>query len=327
MIYGVEIQDILKNIFSNVKGYRKGEQIKICCPECQDRDGLLYPDGKFNLEINTKINSFHCWKCDMPKFSGSIGKLIKKYGTNYDYKLYRSYSRLYYNGYTPNSKLEDEDYVYNIKLPEGFIYFSDIDFKNTKHLEFYNYWVLDRKLTFEIAKHYNVGFCIDGEFKDRIIVPSYDKFGDINYLLGRYIGKDKKTPKYKNIEQDKEKIIFNESNINWDSTVFIVEGVFDMFSVPKNTIPLLGKRMYPLLYDKIKEKKPNIILCLDPDAIKSSIDIYRELLSIYGYESNNKIRIAVIDNDLDIDEIRKVYGERKVADIIRNSIELDLSIL
>lgn len=329
MIYGIEIHEIIKKIFDDVKGYKDSEQLKVCCPRCQQRDGLLIPDGKYNLEINTRKNVFHCWKCDNPKFSGSIGKLVKLYGSSYDYKLYESYSRIYYNKNLNYNNLNEEDVsdiYYQVKLPFEYISFKNMDLNNDKHLEFYNYWVLNRKLSIDLAYEYDVGFCTHGKYGNRIIVPSYDKFGKINYFIGRYIYDDKKHPKYLNPPLDKTSVIFNENRINWDSTIFIVEGVFDMFSLPSNTLVLLGKELYLSIFNKLREKKPNIVLVLDPDAIRDSIRIYMNLLSIYGYfEYEKKIRMVVSNTNNDIDEIRKIFGQEKIIYLLKNSKSLNIN--
>lgn len=325
MVYGVEIHDVLQNIFGEVRGFRQKEQIKVCCPKCQERDGLLYPDGKFNLEINTKNNIFKCWKCEAPKFSGTIGKLIHEYGTPYDYSQYRTFYRIYYVGQTffKNETEDDVDYIVDVKLPPEYISFKDYNPYLKSHMIAYEYWVLERNLDTNLLEKYNIGFCLDGEYKNRLIIPSYDKFGDLNYFTSRSFTKQK--PPYLNPNVDREKIIFNEKNINWDSTIYLVEGVFDLFSMPYNTIPLLGKELYSLIFNKIKEKKPNIVLVLDPDAIKQSINIYRDLLSIYGYDDNEKLRIVLLDGKLDIDEIRKKYGQQKISEILRESKQLDFN--
>ena len=47
-------------------------------------------------------------------------------------------------------------------------------------------------------------------------------------------------------------IIFNEGLINWDSTIYIVEGTFEFLSFPVNTIPQLGKQLSSALFFKLK---------------------------------------------------------------------------
>ena len=63
MIKGQEFHAIIQNIFGDVHGYMQTEQLQVNCPRCQEREGLSYPDGKYNLEINTGKRMFRCWKC------------------------------------------------------------------------------------------------------------------------------------------------------------------------------------------------------------------------------------------------------------------------
>ena len=109
-----------------------------------------------------------------------------------------------------------------------------------------------------------------------------------------------------NPDVDKNRFIFNEGCINWDSTVYIVEGVFDMFSVP-NAIPLLGKVLTKSLYYALKEKKPDVIILLDPDAYSNAIKIYLDILNIY-LGDENKVKIVKLIGENDIDEIRVQNG-------------------
>ena len=85
MLIGREFHAIINRVFNeDIRGYLEHEQIQVNCPRCQERDCLSSPDGKYNLEINTAKKMFRCWKCDEPKFSGSLGYLIKRYGTYSD---------------------------------------------------------------------------------------------------------------------------------------------------------------------------------------------------------------------------------------------------
>jgi len=147
MIRGQEFHSIVDNIFEDVKGVDVSEQLQINCPKCQERDGSSQPDGKYNLEVNTAKRVFRCWKCDEPKFSGSLGKLVYLYGSNIDKELYKAYSQSYFNEYYQN---DDEVIEIEIKLPDEMILFSNININNSDHFEAYNYMVVDRKLDKEV---------------------------------------------------------------------------------------------------------------------------------------------------------------------------------
>ncbi len=247
MIRGVEFHDLIKNVFHDVRGHLRSEQLQVNCPKCQERAGLSEPDGKFNLEVNTSKRVFQCWKCD-PQFSGSIGKLIKYFGTHIDYELYKSMASSYHD----YVYLEDEDEFLPTFLPYKFIPFSEMDKNNEEHLEAHSYLLLNRGLTNEIINNFKLGFCIEGKYRKRVIIPSYDKNGKVNYFVARSYEKGNKKP-YDNPKQNKN-LIFNEYFINFDSLVFLVEGVFDMFTLP-NSIPLLGKKINETLFFILKEKK------------------------------------------------------------------------
>ena len=94
MVKGKEFHPIIEKIFVDVNNLYNSEQIQVNCPRCQEREGLRYPDGKYNLEINTAKRVFRCWKCEEPRFSGSLGKLIRLFGSEIHYELYKSYASL-----------------------------------------------------------------------------------------------------------------------------------------------------------------------------------------------------------------------------------------
>ena len=188
MLRGQEFHSIIQNIFGDVQGYMNSEQLQVNCPRCQERDGLNHPDGKFNLEINTAKRMFRCWKCDEPKFSGSLGRLVRIFGGHVDYEMYKSFAGIFHD-YVYDD--EEKEYV-QVKLPEEFVSFSQMDASNPEHFEAYNYLVNERKISRDIILRYRLGFCTTGKYANRIIIPSFDASGDVNYFVGRYYGTDKK---------------------------------------------------------------------------------------------------------------------------------------
>lgn len=320
MVRGQETHSIIKKIFDDVKGHLQSEQLQVNCPICQERDGLHYPDGKYNLEINTSKRVFRCWKCDEPKFSGSLGRLIKMFGSYADYEIYKSYGSLFGDDFSNEINLE----TIRVELPNEMILFSQIDVNNPEHFEAYNYLVNERKINRDIILKYRIGFCITGRYTKRIIIPSYDKDGQVNYFVARKYDKgNKKKPPYDNPKSNKDVIIFNEGFINWDSTVFIVEGVFEMLSLPTNTVPLLGKILSTALFLKLKEMKPNVIIILDPDAYKNSIDLYFQLQTIY-VDCEDRIKLVKLPFEKDLDLIRVNRGIDEVIKCLYGARDLNI---
>lgn len=321
MFTGQEFHSIIENIFGTTKGYLQSSQIQVNCPLCQERDGLSHPDGKFNLEINTAKGIFRCWKCDQPKFSGSLGKLIRIFGSKVDYELYKSYGG---RSYHYNGDLDQNELI-PIKLPDEMILFSQAELTNPEHFEAYSYMVVNRKINRELLLKYRIGFCLTGKYNKRIIIPSYDEYGEVNYFVARnYDLNNKKKWPYDNPKSNKSLIIFNEGYVNWDSTVYIVEGVFEMFSLPINGIPLLGKVLSIALLEKLKYYKPNVIIVLDPDAHKNAVELFYQLHSIYvGCEEKVKIVKLNYKNE-DLDSIRRKYGNDEVIKILRSARNLTI---
>ncbi len=213
---------------------RSKHQISYNCPVCDDGG------NKGNLEINYHKLVMKCWKCcdDQDGLKGSLRKLVKSYGSQRDLKLYDEITEDYRPEYIKSTFTEN--YKPNIKLPKETIFMSGA-IRDYTFMEAYNYLTM-RGLNDEMISRYNIGYCNKGKYKGRIILPSYDKDGDLNYFVARsYIGH--KQP-YDNPEVSKTEIIVNQLSINWDSTVYLVEGMFDMMGIGiENTIPLLGKIM------------------------------------------------------------------------------------
>jgi len=264
------LEDILGdcNMHNDYKG-----QMSFDCPVCSyDLKGLDHGDGKGNLEVNYKYNVFKCWVCaESHETHGSIYKLVKKFGNP---KQLKNYLLL-----KPDEGEDFSKRVYKtVKLPQDFIPFKEASagLKMTPYYkQAYNY-IKSRNITDLMVQMYNIGFCYRGIYENRIIIPSYDCERRINYFIARsYLNRTKM--KYKNPEAQKELIIFNEYLVNWDETIYIVEGAFDSIFIP-NAIPLLGKFMSEHLFNTLYERaKGKIVIVLDPDAWNDAERLYHKL--------------------------------------------------
>jgi DNA primase len=147
--------------------------------------------------------------------------------------------------------------------------------KLTHHYKLAMNYLKKRNITDKIIRKFNIGFCYDGPFANRIIIPSYDENRRINYFIARsFLTKTKL--KYKNPEVQKELIIFNESLIDWSKKIYLVEGVFDSIFLD-NAIPMLGKYISDLLYEKLYNLRSEITIVLDGDAWEDAENLYHKL--------------------------------------------------
>lgn len=282
-----EILEILRDILGKEKQfYRNKGQIAFNCPYCdEDRN-------KGNLEISLIKGVYKCWSCvDTNDTHGPLGKLIEEFGSKKQKKLYNLFRPTEYNtGETEKVKLE---------LPESYTKFKDSNPIYPVYKQAMNY-LRSRGITDEIIEKYNIGFSDNGPTAGRIIIPSYDKDGKLNYYIARSWSLRTKK-KYKNPAVPKDEIIFNENLINWKKDIYLVEGAFDGFFLP-NSIPMLGKHLSNLLLETIYEKAMgNIIICLDGDAFKDAVNLYH---SLNGGKLFGRIKIVKLPEDKDVCDLR-----------------------
>jgi DNA primase len=290
------IVEIIEDIFGDLRSHNDYKhQISVDCPVCSfEIKGLDEGDGKGNLEINYKYNVYKCWSCsESHETHGSLYKLIKQHGTK---KQLKKYVLL-----RPD---KNEDYksreFKKVFLPKEFIPLSKVTM-GIKLLPQYKQavsYLKKRNIDDELIKKFNIGFCYTGPYENRIIIPSYDLNNEINYFVARsFLSKTKL--KYKNPEAQKEIIIFNEHLINWDNTVYLVEGVFDSIFLP-NSIPMLGKFLSEHLFTKLYENAKKIIIILDPDAREDQIKLFHTLNC---GKLMNKVYCIELDGDKDLADL------------------------
>ena len=302
------IFEILEDIFGDYKNHNDYKcQVSFDCPVCSHEiKGLDNGDGKGNLEVNYQYGVYKCWSCaETHETHGSIYKLIKKYGNAKQLKKFLLLR--------PEANEDINAKTYKpIKLPKEFIRFSNASagLKLTPQFkQAYNY-IKKRNITEEMLMKYNIGFCYEGEYAYRIIIPSYDDNNNLNYFIARsYLSKPKM--KYKNPEVQKEIIIFNEYLINWTETIYIVEGAFDSIFI-NNSIPMLGKFMSDHLYMKLYDKAMKIVIVLDPDAWSDAERLYHKLNC---GKLMNRVWIIKLEGEKDIADLQGQIKEYKLKQL------------
>lgn len=268
------------------KVYENTSQVSWNCPVC-DEGG-----NKGNLEVNIEKSLFHCWSCgDYEGTHGSLGKLFDKFGNKKQKKLYEVLK--------PETIIKRERKKKTLKLPDRFTQFKDSSKVYPIRRQAMNY-LNSRGITDDMIERYGIGFCDNGDHAGRIVIPSYNKKGELNYYIARSWDPMSRA-KYKNPEAEKDKIIFWENLIDWNKDIFLVEGAFDGLFLD-NAIPMLGKHMSELLFETIyKKAKGNITICLDEDAWNNSVKLYHEL---NGGELWGRIKLVKLPDDKDIADLR-----------------------
>ena len=319
---------ILIAFLGEAKGGFDGEhtQLQFGCPHCAEKHGDRELQ-KYNLECNFFV--FHCWKCaseDDDEMHGSVFKLIKLYGNEQLYKDYKECvvslkeSKLYNLDFANDFKV-DLSQIDEVKLPNGFRPFKEDRFYPPQAMEY----IQKRGITWDIIHEYNLGFTTytedDKIASNRIIIPSYNKFGELNYWTGRDFTNNPKRQRYYNPKTERKSLIFNEEKIQWDADINIVEGPFDHLVVP-NSIPLLGKALnkdYKLFWELLTKANANINIFLDGDAYNTVIETYKALNHGRLY---NKIRYVPIKKENDPSLLFQLGGNRSILEHLKNTQQI-----
>jgi DNA primase len=288
----ISILDTTLGVGSSLKG---NEQVHHC-PFCHHH--------KKKLQVNLDTQQWHCWVCNSK--GRSISSLLRK--LNVDKRDLDRLHKIY--GDEPTYSPTDE-YVIKLQLPKEFkqLHFKPSGSFNPVYNKAIHYLSQRGIKESEIVK-YNIGYCEDGLYGGRIIIPSYDANGELNYFIARSFYEDE-TMKYKNPPVNRDVIVF-ENQINWNEPITLVEGAFDAFSVKRNVIPLLGKFLLSKLKNKIFEKGvKEITIMLDSDAIEDST-------KHTDYFMKNGIKVKnIIPTGKDAGEL----GYEKVNNLIKSAEE------
>ncbi len=287
----INILDSALGVGSSLKGNEQAHH----CPFCNHH--------KKKLQVNLDTQRWHCWVCDSK--GRSIQSLLRK--LNVDLRDIAVVKDVY--GDEPEYD-KKEEYVAKLQLPSEF---KQLHFKPKGINPSYNqalHYLNKRGITQADIVKYNIGYCEDGVYGGRVIVPSYDENGDLNYFVARSFYEDEKM-KYKNPPISRDVIVF-DGMVNWNEPITLVEGVFDSFSVKRNVIPLLGKFLLSKLKNKILENGvKDVTIMLDSDAIDDSTK-HTDWFMKNGIKVRN-----IIPTDKDAGEM----GFQKVNELLKDAKE------
>ncbi len=126
---------------------------------------------------------------------------------------------------------------------------------------------------------YRMGYADDGIYAGRVIVPSFDHTGAINFWSARSIHDVDHALRYRLPFASKD-IVSNEHMVDWRQPVFLVEGIFDEVAIGPQAIALNGKFIQQRLMLRLVEHRPPLVhVCLDTDARPEAEKLAARLLT------------------------------------------------
>lgn len=264
LLYQETVISVLNKLLNQTPKIRKGTDAVYHCPICKHY--------KKKLEINLHTGKYHCWVCG---FGGtSLKSLFRKLQAPAEfYSAIGLVNKSFNKKTTTEFEItfeEEKEEIKLVKLPKEFKPMwepsNEIEYRHAfKYLK-------SRNITKYDIIRYNIGYSTEGELKNRVIVPSYDNNGNLNFYTARSFF-DTSNLKYVSCSASKDIIGF-ELFINFEEPITLVEGPFDAITVKNNCIPLFGKTLSKKLKIKLLESDvPIVNILLDNDALKDSIKI------------------------------------------------------
>ena len=260
---------------------------------------------KRKLQVNIQTQKWHCWVSNTG--GRNLFQLFKR--VNASREQFNELVELV--GEPKYSRVKKQDKKDLVRLPDEYKpLWNGGDGIVKRHALTYMY---KRGFTDDDILKHNIGYCDEGKYSNRIIIPSYDSDGQLNFFVGRDFYKSKL--KYLNSFTSKDVIGF-DLFINWDEPIILCEGVFDAMSFKRNAIPLFGKTMSKRLHKKILEQKvKKVFLALDDDAQLDAMKISEKLM-------NEGIDVRKIDlkngdpNDIGFKKLTKMLGETEETNFL-----------
>lgn len=304
----------IERVFGAGRLSKNGKNIDVRCPICAPTDPT-----KKKLSIRTEDDASHCWTCDYK--TRTLAPLIKKFGTQEELVEYRD---KFMSDVQRAKHIASSDKVVEQKtilsLPNNFKLLTlasnkDPDIASAKS------YLVRRGLSERDFWYHKLGTSDDVRWRRRIIVPSFNASGTLDYFVARTID-DNRFPKYDTPEVSQEtklSIIFNDVNIDWTQSLVICEGVFDAMKCGDNVVPLLGSTLNErsLLFNKIVVNNVNVIVALDGDMWNTKTPRLVHKLEEYD------INVVVVDTRSFGDP--GAASKQQVADAIAGAKQLNWS--
>ena len=258
-----------RKILTDILGsyHRKGNEHLYHCPYCKHH--------KKKMSVNFANGFFKCWVCDVR--GKNIYRIVRSYG---EYKQRQRWLEL-----DGRLDLKDFDKIYKevneiqeeptCDLPSEMISLCNkrLPRSSKRALDYLH----SRGIDDDQIKLWKIGYCTEGRYGGRIIVPSFNLNGDPNFFIARsYVGH---RMKYLNPIATKD-IIFNELMIDWDESVTIVEGAFDAIVAGTQGIPILGSTLRPKsrLFQALAINDTPVYIGLDQDAEKKASWMIKKMI-------------------------------------------------
>lgn len=270
----VNVLDFLNN--KGIEAKRTtGDWIKLKCPFHNDKTPSFYMDSS--------TGGWICFVCG----TGGWRKFLELTGFEDDginNQLVGIVEPVDWNRYKSRLYIKEDENEYCAPVPEGLELLEE---SNSEHKKFIDYLysrdlidIIGGVFCSRAKKDFNYGL----KYRNRILIPVYNLEGDkILWFEGRYIGNNKKQKYYRPVGVNKNKILFNYSNIKDSDTVIVVEGILDclkLISYGEKVVCSFGSHLSDEQIGLLSGFD-EVVICLDMDkaGIKGFLNLKKKLLN------------------------------------------------
>ncbi len=269
----MEVISFLDNILGSHRIAQRNEYLWTC-PFCSHH--------KPKLAVNITTSNWHCWVCSTK--GRTLFGLLKMMGIKNRYNELAAILDI-----APTFRVDETEVETVLVLPREYkplwkLQPRDLDGRHALA------YLKSRGISKTDIMKYRLGYCSSGEYDGRIITPSYDVDGKLNFFTGRTYCDSPLA--YRNPQASKNIVGF-ESLISWDYEILICEGPLDAMSVRRNAIPLFGKTMPMKVRDNILiHGPPAVYFVLDKDAESDALRMAQDFS-----RQNIKTYVVQLDDD------------------------------
>lgn len=250
----------------------KDNEIKINSIFCEDYKHHLWcnPSGGKNKYPH---GVYHCWKTDQ---KGSLVNLVMQFdkcsyedaldildGADIELNELEKKVQEIFDQKTIEPK-SDQKEIKSLEIPPNCYLFSDLPSSNYIR-KYASDYLKNRKIPED-----NLYVCTQGRYKNRIVIPYYDRQGNLIYYNGRYIGNEGTNLRYlgppKELGIGKSDVLFVPEWPEKQEKIYITEGEFDAISLSIcgfKSVALGGKVLSEKQFSMIKDQVP--VLSFDSD--------------------------------------------------------------
>jgi len=289
---------VLESVLGKSKAFPKTSDYAFYCPICNHKNQKLI--------VNAKTGKYNCFTCHPPTKGKSPITLLQKIAAPNEAII----ELKSYLGYLIK---ESDKVTTQVTLPKEFI--SMIDSEVTLAQRHAMTYLKSRGINESDIIKYNIGYCESGKYQNRVIIPSYNRKGILNYFMARSFEKNP-FKKFDAPTCNKTELIGLENTINWSVPIILCEGIFDAIAIKRNAIPLFGKTIPKSLMLKLVESQvKTVYLALDKDALKEALDYSQKLVDI-----GKEVYLIELDGKDPSD-----LGFEKITELLHNARPLTFS--